>query len=954
MDNPLGLLARSLTVILPCAVLSATSLPAAPNPQRGGFSHEYPKDYSGWPEALVAGNGEIGIMVLGNPLNETVVFNDRGFNLSTGTTRSFDQVSDADLAFIRDNCAAGNFMAADKLAAEAPHYKGGGDGSRHPGYGMFIDIPPAGEIRGYSRACDFRTGEITVRWTDDRGDWVRKAFVSRKDNVDVQLLTAPSKGTLTCSIHLGTNPGMGLPREMQFTTSTSQALLAIHAKYKPKLDAGYEGATRVVIDGGSSRVEGDVLKIDGARSILLLSRTAKYFDHCEDRWGTKDLPTGLASLPARYDTLLKAHVAVHEPIYDRVKIDFGASAEERAKTNEELLAEQKASAAPVPALWERLFDAGRYYFLSASSDQTPPDLLGMWNGDCRAGWGGFYHLDANLNLQIGGGNIGDMPEAMEGYFKINEAWRADFQINARKLLGCRGMVASGNSPGPQSGLMAQINDYYPYQYATGEEGWLLYPFWEHYLITGDTKFLRDRLYPLLKGMGEFYEDFLVKEDANGKYIFAGSVSPENQPSGPTAPNPRVSLVNNSVFDISGAKFCLSSLIKTCNLLGLDQGPGQGVERWTKILNKLPPYLINADGGVQEWAWPGLDDRGYGHRHSSHLLVAWPYREATPEDNPVLFNAARISTAKKGEHSLGTGHGLLHVAFNAAVTKNDQLVRYELLRLMKEDFYYTSLYSSHNGKHEIFCSDTCNAVPGIMMEMLVSSEPGRFEFLPALPEGLEKGSISGVKGRNRATLVSLAWDRAARTASCVIRSDIDQDLTLIERDGIVKITSDAPLAASPLGAIARVIRLKAGVNTAVSFELGKLRFRPVNLAKNRPVSVSSTADGKLAEAAVDGDVQSRWASASKDDQWIYVDLGSVQKIDTVRIMWETAAAKDYDIEVSDDATTWKTLRAVRDNQKADWVVSGDLGGAGRYVRINCKTRLTRYGFSIKELEVFPPR
>ena len=139
------------------------------------------------------------------------------------------------------------------------------------------------------------------------------------------------------------------------------------------------------------------------------------------------------------------------------------------------------------------------------------------------------------------------------------------------------------------------------------KAWLLYPFWEPYLITGDTNFLLNQLYPLLKDMGNFYEDFFDPNvNTNGNYILAGSVSPENQPS-----NLAVSLVNNSTFDISGAKFCLTTLIQTCNILGLEQGPGQGVATWTDILNKLPPYLIggptNSDGALQEWTWPGLND-----------------------------------------------------------------------------------------------------------------------------------------------------------------------------------------------------------------------------------------------------------------------------------------------------------------------------------------------------------
>jgi len=56
---------------------------------------------------------------------------------------------------------------------------------------------------------------------DNRGDWERKSFVSRQDNVIVQSLTAPTRGTLTCSIRLGTDPGMGLPKEITSRTAPS-------------------------------------------------------------------------------------------------------------------------------------------------------------------------------------------------------------------------------------------------------------------------------------------------------------------------------------------------------------------------------------------------------------------------------------------------------------------------------------------------------------------------------------------------------------------------------------------------------------------------------------------------------------------------------------------------------------------------------------------------------------
>ena len=78
---------------------------------------------------------------------------------------------------------------------------------------------------------------------------------------------------------------------------------------------------------------------------------------------------------------------------------------------------------------------------------SPPDLHGLWVADCTS-MNGFsaYNMDANLNLEIGGGNIGNMAEAMQGFFGIMAAWRPDFETNATKLLGSRGMISSGRDP----------------------------------------------------------------------------------------------------------------------------------------------------------------------------------------------------------------------------------------------------------------------------------------------------------------------------------------------------------------------------------------------------------------------------------------------------------------------------------------------------------------------------
>ena len=112
-----------------------------------------------------------------------------------------------------------------------------------------------------------------------------------------------------------------------------------------------------------------------------------------------------------------------------------------------------------------------------------------------------------------------------------------------------------------------------------------------------------------------------------------------------------------------------------------------------------------------------------------------------------------------------------------------------------------------------------------MEMLVS-QPGTLG-LQALPQSLTQGSICGVKGRNRVTVQNLGWNMSSNSVNCTLQSDIDQSITLIERSGIATISTSATTDPSPLGQIARVIHLQAGVSTDVSIGLGQinLAFEP---------------------------------------------------------------------------------------------------------------------------------
>ncbi|WP_459755871.1 discoidin domain-containing protein [Streptomyces sennicomposti] len=122
------------------------------------------------------------------------------------------------------------------------------------------------------------------------------------------------------------------------------------------------------------------------------------------------------------------------------------------------------------------------------------------------------------------------------------------------------------------------------------------------------------------------------------------------------------------------------------------------------------------------------------------------------------------------------------------------------------------------------------------------------------------------------------------------------------------------------------------------------------ALGRPATASSTENaGTPATAAVDGDPGTRWSSAAADPQWLQVDLGSRQSVCGVQLSWETAYAKAYQIQVSDDGASWTSVYSTTTGAGATELIS--TTGTGRYVRVYGTTRATQYGYSLWEFQVF---
>ncbi|MCU0961336.1 MAG: discoidin domain-containing protein [Pirellulaceae bacterium] len=132
----------------------------------------------------------------------------------------------------------------------------------------------------------------------------------------------------------------------------------------------------------------------------------------------------------------------------------------------------------------------------------------------------------------------------------------------------------------------------------------------------------------------------------------------------------------------------------------------------------------------------------------------------------------------------------------------------------------------------------------------------------------------------------------------------------------------------------------------------IKDQPASLTQQCTATASSVYQpAHLAEYAVDGDESSYWSSAFQDDAWLNVDLGVARRIGRVVIVWETAYARAFTVNLSTDGTSWTEVYRTTDGKGGTTNITFDPAEA-RHVRVTCTQRGTQWGNAIRELEVYP--
>ncbi|WP_329363730.1 glycosyl hydrolase family 95 catalytic domain-containing protein [Streptomyces sp. NBC_01483] len=683
-----------------------------------------------WEDAFLSGNGRHGVMVFGDPNDDRVIVNHHTLVRPNGSEAARPPELAARLKGVQDRLLAGDVTAGEDFTDGRPLLW---VQPFHPAFQVRLLRTPR-ESPAYRREVDFTTGVVRAECGGRRSE----VFVSRADDVIVQHVT---EADLTVDVTLD-HRLPGVPSDVTVGHSSvltaEGALLTLRARY-PGSERAFTGVTLAVVTGGRTRTAPPGIRIEGARSVLLLTRVRRHKGEWDALAEARELrallPDGDGDEDT-YDVLLARHTALHRPAYLRAGLELGADPAERALPGSELVGRPKS-----PALLERLFAAGRYHLLSAAG-MLPPRLTGLWTGDWDTAWSGAFTTDANVNLQTASAAAAALPEVSEAHAALIHGQLPHWRDNARAVFGTRGVVAPAHTDG-ESGHIYHLSREYPLHVWTAGADWLLKPLVDH----DETRGARDpRLSAALAEVAYFYEDFLTRTDENGHLVIVPSYSPENRP----ATARWITL--NAAMDLSAARHALRT--------AADHHPGPDAERWRALADRLPPHRVNADGALAEWAWPGLDDT-YDHRHLSHLYGVWPLDEINPYDTPELAAAAHRALALRGAEN-DSAHGHLHHALVAARLRDGERVAGALDNVLAGDFFHVSLMSGHYPNRHVYNADAAHTLPAVLIEMLVQSTPGRLVLFPALPTAYPSGRLHGIRTRFGAE-VDLTWSPGERTA-----------------------------------------------------------------------------------------------------------------------------------------------------------------------------------------------
>ena len=529
-----------------------------------------------------------------------------------------------------------------------------------------------------------------------------------------------------------------------------------------KFTNGLEFATKVQVvmpQGGKVTVSNDTLRFEQSKELVLIlgARTNYVMDPAKGFKGSAPLSRLEAEVAAAeakgFANLRVEHVADHRSWMNRVDINWGKTdaAVSSLPTDKRLLAYGKGG--QDPELESTLYQYGRYLLIGSSRPGClPANLQGIWNESNQPAWASDYHNNINIQMCYWLAEVSNLSEC---HVPLTD-WVIAMAPGCREATRADSKRFGPNPRGWAARTSQNIWGGNGWEWNLPGNAWMAQHAWEHYAYSLDKVFLRERAYPLLKEISEFWLDHL-KALPDGRLVIPNGWSPEHGPR-----EDGVAHDQQIVWDL------FQNTIEASEALGVDDAFCNELKAKQA---KLVGPKIGRWGQLMEWM-VDRDDPNDHHRHTSQLFAVYPGRQISMQRTPEFAAAAMKSLEARG--SVGDSRRSWTWAWRSAMwarfERGDRVA--EMIRGLMTYNMLPNLFANHPP----FQLDGNYGIVAGISEALVQSHAGEIVLLPALPMSWPEGHANGLKARGAIEVKELSW-KAGVFERAVLLSAIDQTVAV---------------------------------------------------------------------------------------------------------------------------------------------------------------------------------